>query len=99
MVDLCPDGIICRRCHLLSSGGRRKLQNCLKENDFCRNLRAEKSTLWTDAGVDQNFQRDLEAIGPYKFQGNVVWISGPLALCSGKFVWTNGTEIRMDQWR
>ena len=25
----------------------------------------EKSTLWTDAGVDQNFQRDSGAIGPY----------------------------------
>ena len=30
----------------------------------------EKSTLWTDAGVDQNFQRDLGAIGPYESQGN-----------------------------
>ena len=39
---------------------------------------AEKSTLWTDTGVDQNFQRDLGAIGPYKFQR--------------KFVWTNGDE-------
>ena len=26
----------------------------------------EKSTLWTDTGVDQNFQRDLGAIGPYE---------------------------------
>ena len=30
----------------------------------------EKSTLWTDADIDQNFQRDLGAIGPYEFQGN-----------------------------
>ena len=37
--------------------------------------RAEKSTPWTDAGLDQNFQKDLGAIGPYK--------------CQGKFVWTN----------
>ena len=26
----------------------------------------EKSTLWTNAGVDQNFQRDLGAKGPYE---------------------------------
>ena len=37
---------------------------------------AEKSTLWTDTGVDQNFQRDLGAIGPYEFQGNSY---GPMA--------------------
>ena len=30
---------------------------------------AEKSALWTDAGVDQNFQRDLVGIGPCEFQG------------------------------
>ena len=26
-----------------------------------------KSTLWTDTGLDQNFQGDLGAIGPYEF--------------------------------
>ena len=35
--------------------------------------RPEKSTLWTDAGVDQNFQRDLGAIGPYE---KFVWTTG-----------------------
>ena len=32
-------------------------------------LRREKSTLCTDAGVGQDFQRDLGALGPYEFQG------------------------------
>ena len=53
---------------------------------------AGKSTLWTDTGVDQNFQRDLAAIGPYEFQGKFVWTNGPFALFSRKFIWTNGTE-------
>ena len=61
-----------------------------RENE--EGLRAEKSTLWTDTGVDQNFQRDLRAIGPYEFQGKLVWTNAPFALFSGKFVWTNGTE-------
>ena len=43
----------------------------------------EKSTLWTDAGVDQNFQRDLRAIGPCEFQGNSYLPMAP-ALFSGK---------------
>ena len=49
-----------------------------------------KSTLWTNAGQDRNFQRTLGAIGPYLFLG--------------KFIWTNHWsipfpgEIRMDQW-
>ena len=37
------------------------------------NAVSEKSTLWTDASVAQNFQRDLGAIGPYEFQGKFVW--------------------------
>ena len=52
----------------------------------------EKSSLWTDAGVDQNFQRDLGAIGPCDFQkknsyGPIPWclvfrenLYGPMAL-------------------
>ena len=43
-------------------------------------------------GVDQNFQRDLGAIGPYELHGKFVWTNGPFALLSGKFVWTNGDE-------
>ena len=39
----------------------------------------EKSTLWTDAGLDQNFQRDLRAIGLYEFQGKFV-CTNPLVL-------------------
>ena len=53
---------------------------------------AEKSILWTDAGVDQNFQRDLRAIGPYEFQGLSYGPMAPFALFSGTFIWTNGTE-------
>ena len=33
----------------------------------------EKSNLWTDTGVDQNFQRDLGTIGPHEFQGKSIW--------------------------
>ena len=54
----------------------------------------EKSILWTDAGVpgvDQNCQRDLGAIGPYEFQGKLVWTHGPIC-----YVFR---EIRMDKWR
>ena len=53
---------------------------------------SEKSTLWTDTGVDQNFQRDLGAIGPYEFQGEIVWTNGPFASFSGKFAWQIDTE-------
>ena len=52
----------------------------------------EKSVLWTDTSVDQNFQRDLGAGGPYEFQGEFAWTNGPSALFSGKFVWTNAAE-------
>ena len=30
-----------------------------------------KCTLWTNAGVDQNFQRDLRAVGPYEFEKEI----------------------------
>ena len=53
---------------------------------------AEKSTLWTDAGANQNFKRGLGAIGPFEFQGKLVWTNGPFALSLGTFVWTNGSE-------
>ena len=49
-----------------------------------------KSTLWTNAGQDRNFQRTSSSIGPNQFRG--------------KFVWTNHWsipvpgEICMDQW-
>ena len=46
----------------------------------------EKSTLWTDAGVGQNFQRDLGAIGPHELYMD----QRPLCLVF--------REIRMDQW-
>ena len=53
----------------------------------------EKSTLWTDAGVDQNFQRDLGAIGPYEFQGKSAW-TNRLVPCffSGEICHDNGPE-------
>ena len=51
-------------------------------------LSSEKSTLWTDTGVDQNFQGDLGAIGPYEFQGKFIWTNGPFAFFQ---------EIRMDK--
>ena len=51
---------------------------------------ARKSTLRIDESVDQNFQTNLGAIGPYEFQGNFVWTAllpcfqgnsyGPMAL-------------------
>ena len=65
---------------------------------MCPLLRAEKSTLWTDAGADQNLQRERErerelgAIGPYEFQGNFVWTNPQLPCFQGKSVWTNGPE-------
>ena len=50
------------------------------------------STLCTDAGVDQNFQRDSGAIGPYELQGTSV-CTNPLVPCfQGESVWTNGAE-------
>ena len=57
-----------------------------------RSAEPEKSTLWTNTGVGQNFQRDLGAIGLHEFQGKFIWTNGPFALFSGKFVWTNGAE-------
>ena len=46
--------------------------------------RVEKSSLWTDASIDQNFETDLGAIGPY---GPIPWclvfrgdLYGPMAL-------------------
>ena len=50
------------------------------------------STLWTNTGVGQNFQRDLGAIGPYEFQGKVTWTNPIGALFKGKSVRTNGPE-------
>ena len=50
----------------------------------------EKSNLWTDAGVDQNFQIYLGATGPYEFQEKTVW-TNPLVPClQGRSVWGNG---------
>ena len=42
---------------------------------------------------NQNFQRDLGAIGPYEFQGKLAW-TNPLVPCclQIKSVWTNGPE-------
>ena len=42
-------------------------------------VKAREELLWTNAGVDQNFQTNLGAIDPYEFQG--------------KFVWTNGSHM------
>ena len=53
---------------------------------------AEKSTLWTNTCVDQNFQRDLGAIGPYQFQEKSVWTNPSVPCFPGKSVWTNGAE-------
>ena len=53
---------------------------------------SEKSTLWTYAGADQNFQRDLGIIGPYEFQGKFVWTNLLVPRFQGKSVWTNGPE-------
>ena len=37
-------------------------------------------------------RRDLQAIGPYEFQGKSIW-TNPLVPCfEGKSVWTNGSE-------
>ena len=41
------------------------------------NQKSGKSTLWTNAGQDQNFQRTLSAIGPYLFLGKFIWTNGP----------------------
>ena len=51
-----------------------------------------KSTLWTNAGQDRNFQRTLSAIGPYQFRGKFVWTNHWSIPFPGKFVWTNGPE-------
>ena len=48
----------------------------------------ELKTLWTDTGVDQNFQTDLGAIGPYE----PIWTNPLLPCFQGKAVWTNGPE-------
>ena len=47
------------------------------------NPRLEKSTLWTDAGVDQNVKRDLGAIGPF-LRGDIRMDQSLCALFSGK---------------
>ena len=53
---------------------------------------ARKSPLWTDSGLDPNFQGDSGAIGPYEYQGKSVW-TDPLVPCfQRKSVWTNGAE-------
>ena len=57
---------------------------------FCP--RTEKSTLWTDAGVDQIFQRDWEPLVHMNFRGNPY---GPIPWClafRGTSVWTSGAE-------
>ena len=53
-------------------------------------------TLLADAGVDQNFQRNLGATGLYEFQGTFVWTKGPFALFAGKFVslWVPNALVR-----
>ena len=56
------------------------------------NIRAEKSTLRTDASVGQNLQRDLGAIGPREFQGKSVWTNLG-ALFSGKIQATAGGPV------
>ena len=56
---------------------------------------AKGGTLWTDAGVDQNYQRDLGATGPYALQGKLVW-TNPMEPCfQGKCVWTKDHESGM----
>ena len=51
-----------------------KMAGVTQEKAWFRKGRVCSSlTLWTDASVDQNFQRDLRAIGPYEFQGKFVW--------------------------
>ena len=55
----------------------------------------EKSTLWTDAVVDQNFQRDLKGTGTYEFQGKFAW-TNPLVPCfQGMSVNISVSSIRM----
>ena len=53
--------------------------------------KTEKSSLWTNTGVDQNFQRDLRAIGPYEFQEKSVWTNA-LVPFQRNSAWTNGPE-------
>ena len=55
-------------------------------------LKSEKSALWTDTGVDHNFQRDLGTIGPYESQGKSTWINPLVPFFREKSVWTNGAE-------
>ena len=54
----------------LGSGGRTREEGCHGGvvQLFCP--MSEKSTLWTNASLDQNFQRDLRAVGPYGFKVN-----------------------------
>ena len=57
---------------------------------FCKPLLTDKSNLWTDSGVDQNFQRDVGAVGRVK----IVWTKHWVPCLQGKYVWsiTNGPE-------
>ena len=65
-----------------------------RASDFAARLLArmsEQSTLQTDAGVDQNFQRDfLGAIGPHEFQKSFSFGPSPWSLVF--------REICVDQW-
>ena len=44
----------------------------------------ENNILWTDAGIDQNFQRDLGAFGPYEFHWKSIWANPLVPSFSGK---------------
>ena len=54
-------------------------------------ISTETSTLWTDAGVDPNFQRDSGAIGPCNFKGNFL-CTNPLDQGPWCFVFTGNLD-------
>ena len=54
----------------------------------------EKNTLWPDAGVDQNFQKNLEAICPYGFQEKSVWTNPSVPCCQGKSAWRRKFAVK-----
>ena len=51
-----------------------------------------KSTIWTNACQNWNYQRTLSAIGPYDFRWKFIWTNHWSIPFLGKFVWTNGLE-------
>ena len=51
-------------------------------------FQVEKSSVWTDAGVDQNFQKNLGGIDAYEFQRECVWTCFQKNKMGGPMAWT-----------